>query len=85
MPKYLFTASYTQEGVQGLLKDGGTARQTAVKKMVKGLGGKVESMYYAFGDDDVLIVAEVATIRLLTPEQIDAAAKKKVSYSPPGG
>ena len=30
MPKYLIRASYTQEGVQGLLKEGGTKRRQVV-------------------------------------------------------
>ena len=29
MPKYLFTASYTAEGIKGLLKDGGSKREAA--------------------------------------------------------
>src|SRR5207253_9350882 len=32
MAKYLIFGSYTQEGVQGLLKEGGSARRAAVKK-----------------------------------------------------
>jgi hypothetical protein len=32
MPKYLFHGSYTEEGLKGLLKDGGTKRQEAVKQ-----------------------------------------------------
>jgi uncharacterized protein with GYD domain len=105
MPKYMLEASYTVEGVQGLFRDGGTGRRTAIENTVKGLGGSVESVYYVFGDDDILIIADMpdnisvaafslsvaatgaasASVRvLLTPEDIDAAVKKQVSYRAPG-
>jgi len=105
MAKYLYQASYTTEGAKGLLKDGGTSRRKAVKKMVEGLGGKIEAFYYAFGKDDVCVIVDVPdhvaaaaaslvigasgavsikTTVLLTPEEIDKAAKKTVAYRPPG-
>ncbi len=106
MPKYLVQASYTTEGTKGLLKDGGTKRRAAVEDLMKGLGGKVEAFYYAFGDTDVYAIVEgpdnvtaaavslainasgavsQKTTPLLTPEEIDQATKKSVSYRPPGG
>ena len=53
MPKYLIQASYTAEGVQGLLKDGGSKRRAAAEQAIKGLGGRLEAFYFAFGDTDV--------------------------------
>ena len=105
MPKYLVQASYTVEGVKGLLKEGGSARKAAVEQLIKGMGGTLEAFYYAFGDDDVLVIADVPddasmsaaalavnatgavkakTTVLITPETVDQAAKKAVSYRPPG-
>jgi len=105
MPKYLITASYTADGVKGLLKDGGTGRRAAVQKALEGLGGKLESIYYTFGDHDVILIGDLpdnataaaisltvsasgsvrtTTTPLLTPEEIDAAAKKSVNYRKPG-
>ena len=105
MPKYLFQASYTVEGVKGLLKDGGTGRRAAIEQTIKGLGGKLEAVYFAFGQDDVFVIvdapdnmsvaavslavtasgaANVRTTVLLTPEEMDQATKKTVSYRPPG-
>jgi hypothetical protein len=43
MPKYLITASYTAEGVRGLLKDGGTKRRQAAEAALKSVGGRVEA------------------------------------------
>jgi len=59
MPKYLFKASYTAEGARGLLKDGGTARRTAVQKLIEGLGGKLEAFYFAYGPDDALGICDL--------------------------
>ena len=59
MPKYLLQASYTTEGVKGLLKDGGSKRRAVVEQLTKALGGRVEAFYFAFGDDDVYIISDV--------------------------
>jgi uncharacterized protein with GYD domain len=59
MPKYLFQASYTQAGLKGLLKEGGTGRREAVEKAIKGLGGVLEAFYYAFGYNDVYAIADL--------------------------
>ena len=42
MPHYLFTASYTTEGIKGVLKEGGSARLKAVGELVKGAGGTIK-------------------------------------------
>lgn len=54
MPKYLVQASYVGAGLKGLLEEGGSSRRATVEGVVKGLGGTLESFYYAFGEDDVL-------------------------------
>ena len=105
MPKYLMEASYTAEGVKGLAREGGSSRRKTVEEMVKGLHGKLEAFYYAFGTSDVFLIVDVpdavsaAAISLavnqsgavqlrsyvlMTPEEMDQAAKKAVSYRPPG-
>jgi uncharacterized protein with GYD domain len=108
MAKYLIEASYSQAGLKMLIKDGGTGRKAAVEAATKALGGKVESMYFAFGTSDIYaiveapdnvtaaafalavggtgIAAHLKTIVLLTPEEVDQAAKKSASagYRAPG-
>ena len=42
MAKYLVEASYTQEGLKGIVKSGGTARKKAIAALAKSLGGKLE-------------------------------------------
>jgi uncharacterized protein with GYD domain len=67
MPKYLFRAKLTVDGLQGLLKEGGTARREVVERMVQSLGGQLESMNWAFGEEDVYVTADL-------PGNVSAAA-----------
>ena len=105
MGKYLFHGSYSPEGVRGVLKEGGTGRKNAVKALAESAGGRLESFYYAFGNDSYYVVvdlpsneaaasismavgavgaANVSTVVLLTPEEVDAAARLIVKYRAPG-
>ncbi|MBZ5556567.1 MAG: GYD domain-containing protein [Acidobacteriia bacterium] len=59
MAKLLVTGKYTAEGTKGLIKEGGSKRKAAVEKAIKGLGGKLESIYYAYGDADVYVVIDM--------------------------
>jgi len=67
MKKYLIKACYNANGVKGLLEDGGSKRKSVVEKMMEGLGGRVESFYFAFGEHDAYITVEL-------PDDITAAA-----------
>ena len=59
MPKFLFQASYNAEGAKGVMKGGGSARRAAVEQLMKELGGKLEVFYFAFGDVDAFVIADV--------------------------
>ena len=67
MAKYLVVASYTAEGIKGVVSKGGSARKEAVTKMVTGLGGKVESFYFGFGEGDAFVTLDL-------PDNVSAAA-----------
>ena len=67
MPKYLWRGSYTTDGVKGLSKDGGTKRRESVQRLIEGLGGRLESFYFAFGEDDLFLVYDL-------PDNASAAA-----------
>jgi uncharacterized protein with GYD domain len=103
--KFLLRATYTVDGIKGVLKEGGSARRAAAQKAVESGGGRMEAFYYAFGEDDAYVIVDVAdnaaaaalsmtigatgavrvrTIALVTPEEIDKAAKASVSYRAPG-
>lgn len=58
MAKYLIEATYSAEGLQGLMKEKASGRQAAVAKLLESIGGKLESMYYCFGDRDVIVIAD---------------------------
>jgi uncharacterized protein with GYD domain len=58
MAKYLIEATYTTEGVRGLLKDGGTRRRAAVEGAVDAVGGTLESFYFGFGSTDVYVLVD---------------------------
>ena len=75
MPKYLFSGSYIGEGIKGLLKDGGSGRKEAVEKLMTSLGGKIESIHFAFGAYDFFIIAEAPdNIRAVAAALIAAAS-----------
>ena len=50
MPKFMIVGSYTNEGAKGFAKEGGAARRAAAAKAAESVGGKLEAMYYAFGE-----------------------------------
>src|SRR5689334_731063 len=57
--KYLISGSYTAAGTKGLLAEGGSARKAAVEKALQGLGGKLDAIYFAYGDTDVVVIIDV--------------------------
>ena len=67
MPKYLCQGSYTQDGLSGILKEGGSKRRAMVEHLVKQMGGKLEAFYFAFGSDDFHIVLDL-------PSNVDMTA-----------
>jgi uncharacterized protein with GYD domain len=105
VPKFLFEASYTLDGVKGVKNAGGSSRRDAVAQVAESVGGRLESFHFAFGDRDAYVIADlpdnesatavaltvnaaggatVRTVVLLTPEEVDEAAKRSVEYRPPG-
>lgn len=59
MAHYLFRAHYSQAGIQGVLKEGAASRLKAVSDLAASVGGRVETAYWAFGDDDFILIAEM--------------------------
>jgi uncharacterized protein with GYD domain len=59
MARYLLKARYASEGAQGVLRRGGTARREAVEALVTGLGGRLESFDFAFGEEDLYVVCDL--------------------------
>ena len=59
MPKYLYQGSFTVDGVKGLLSDGGTKRRQVVGDLITGMGGTLESFYFAYGEKDFYIILDM--------------------------
>jgi uncharacterized protein with GYD domain len=59
MAKYLLKVSYSADGLKGVMKEGGTNRVKAVERALAGVGGSLESFYFAFGPDDVYVIVDV--------------------------
>lgn len=67
MSKYLIIASYTSEGVKGILAKGGTARKAAIEATIVQMGGSLESFYFGFGEGDAYVIVDL-------PDNVAAAA-----------
>ena len=67
MAKFLWQVSYTQAGMKGVMKEGGTSRQTAIEKLAQNMGGSIDAFYFAFGEDDVILIGDF-------PSNVDVAA-----------
>ncbi len=59
MPKFLFEAMYTPEGVKGVQSAGGSARRDAIADVAESVGGKLESFYFAFGERDAYVICDL--------------------------
>jgi uncharacterized protein with GYD domain len=66
MAKYLWQVSYRTQGAQGLQKDGGSARRAAVKRLLEQAGGKLETFYFALGESDVYVIADLPDAKTAT-------------------
>jgi len=67
MPKYLVEVKYTLDGIKGVKAEGGSARVAAASAAIQEQGGKVEAFYFAFGENDAYVVADM-------PDNVSAAA-----------
>ena len=67
MPKFLCQGSYTEQGLKGLLEEGGSKRRAMVEQLAKEQGGKLEAFYFAFGCDDFHIILDL-------PSNVDMAS-----------
>ena len=60
MPKYLAEGRYTADGLRGLAREGASRRGADIAKMIESVGGKLEALYFAFGDADFYIIGDVS-------------------------
>jgi len=74
MPKYLLQATYTSEGLLGLMKDKAAGRKVALQALAKSVKAKLDCMYFAFGTDDVVAIVDA-------PDNAAAAAMSVAASS----
>jgi len=84
MPKYLLQSSLTQDGLKGTMKEGGTARREAIAKAYEALGGKLEALYYAFGQTDLYAIVDLPdNVSAVAASMVaNAGGASKVTYTP---
>jgi uncharacterized protein with GYD domain len=66
MPYFLHQVAYSREGWQALVHNP-QDRVEAIRPVIEKLGGKIKDSYFAFGDYDVVLIAEF-------PDSVSSAA-----------
>jgi uncharacterized protein with GYD domain len=74
MAKYLFQITYTEAGLQGVLKEGGYKQREILETAIRSLDGWLEVMYFSFGEVDIYIVTEL-------PDNVSASAFSMIASS----
>jgi uncharacterized protein with GYD domain len=66
MPLYMVQASYAPSATASMVKNP-QDRAAAIKPMIEGMGGKLQDLWFCFGDYDIVAIAEM-------PDNVTAAA-----------
>ncbi len=74
MARFLFEASYTQDGLKGIQSAGGSSRRDAIAKVAESVGGRLESFHFAFGDSDAYVIADLPDNESATAVALTAGA-----------
>ncbi len=84
MPKFLLRGSYTAAGVQGSVKEGFASRQRYITSLIEGLGGSAESLYWAYGNDDVILILDApdASIAVAASLAINQSGAVQLTTTP---
>ncbi|MGH8972839.1 MAG: GYD domain-containing protein [Acidimicrobiia bacterium] len=74
MPKFLLRGSYTVDGANRLVEQGGSKRRQQVEEAVNAAGGRLEALYWALGEDDVILIADVPTTTAMAALSLASAS-----------
>ncbi len=58
MARFLIQASYTQQGLAGLVQSP-EDRTAVIRTLIEGMGGRLDSIDYAFGEFDVVVMCDL--------------------------
>lgn len=81
MPKYLLKVNYTSEGIQGVMRDGGSARRAAAEDLAKGVGGAIESFHFAFGETDAYVICDLPDNQAAATVAMTVSASGRVAIT----
>ena len=79
MPAYMYRVGYTAESWESQVKKT-TNRQEALAPVVKRLGGRILSFYYAFGEDDVILIVQMPDNKAAAALALAAASSGALSH-----
>lgn len=66
MPKFMIAGSYTPQGMQGVKKDKASGRQKAIAAVCSEMGGKLDAIYFALGEDDVYVIVDMPSVAAIS-------------------
>jgi uncharacterized protein with GYD domain len=66
------------------MKEGGTGRRASIAKLVESLGGRLESFYFAYGDDDAYVISDLpdASVGLALSMAVNASGAVRLTTVP---
>jgi len=79
MPLYMFRVGYTADSWAKQIQKP-VNREEAIKPAVRALGGRILSFYYAFGEDDVVLIASFPDNKAAAALAVAAAAGGALSH-----
>jgi uncharacterized protein with GYD domain len=74
MAKFLIQAQYTADGLKRLMKDKATGRLLELKRAVASVGGNLDAMYWALGEDDAILIVDLPDAESAAAAGIAASA-----------
>ena len=80
MPKYLFQGSYSQTGISGVMKEGGSAREAAARSLAESVGGTLEAYHFAFGANDFYAIGDLPDHAAAVAVAVTAGASGAFSH-----
>jgi len=79
MPLYMYRGGYTPESWGAQVKKPAN-REEAMKPIIRGMGGRLLSFYYAFGEDDFVLIAQMPDNKAAAALAIAAASGGALSH-----
>ena len=79
MPLYMFRGGYTAESWKDQVQKPAN-REEAMKPVIRGMGGRLLSFYYTFGEDDFVLIAQMPDNKSAAALAVAAAAGGALSH-----